>query len=301
MAKKQQTTKQPEPSEVQDRKMEQTLAPKPSVAMTRRGFEPSTIEEAWRFAEALAQSEMVPDRYRGRPRDCLIALDLAGRLGVSWLAIMQNVYSVYGSLGMEAKLCTSLINMSGLFTDPLDYEVMGGDDPFKSDYKIRAFATRKSTGKVLYGPWITWKLIKAEGWDKKNGSKWATMPDVMFHYRAASWFANRHCPEVKMGMMTTDEIQEVGPKHVESTVVEKGVNGLKERLAERDKIQQAEGNDGESGPTDTESQDRQIEEKIVDNEVTTENRSEETQAKINEQKEKLQAAGAGGKKSNLFK
>ena len=41
-----------------------------------------------------------------------------------------------------------------------------------------------------------------------------------------------------MGMLTTDEAQDAGPRHVESTVVDKGVQGLKDRLQERDAAEQ---------------------------------------------------------------
>jgi hypothetical protein len=309
MAKKQ-ATKQPEPSVAQDKKMEQTLAPRPSVAMTKRGFEPATIEEAYRFAQALSESGMVPDNYRGKPRDCLVALDLAARTGASWLAIMQHVYSVHGRTAMDAALVTSLVNQSGLFIDPLEYEVVG-DVKDKKNFRIRAYATRRSTGTVLYGPWIDWELVQAEGWDKDkrtrdgNGiikSKWNTMPEQMFHYRAAAWFQRRHCPEVSMGMLTTEEARDIGPKHVESTVIEKGVNGLKERLAERE--QAVNGGNGE-GQTETEQEPQQPEPEESQafegpEPGDPDERPDEVNDKINEQKEKLQAASSGGKKSNLF-
>lgn len=196
------------------------IVEKPQVAMTANGFAPQNLDQAWRYAEALARSSFVPQSYSGKAGDCLIAIDIAMRLGVHPLAFLQNSYVVHGRPGMEAKLVISLINHSALFTDPLDYEVVG-EDPFGKDYRVRAYATRKSTGKVLYGPWITWKLVTAEGWDKKQGSKWVTMPEVMFHYRAASWFANKHCPEIKCGMDTVDELADVGDrKEVESRTLE---------------------------------------------------------------------------------
>jgi hypothetical protein len=193
-----------------------TALAKPSMSMGDNGLMPRTLEDAWWYSQRLANSQFVPENYRGKVDDCLVALDMALRLHVHPLAFLQNAYIVHGKPGLEAKLVITLINQSGLFTDPLDYEVVG-EDPTNKDYKVRAFATRKATSKVLYGPWITWKIVTGEGWDKKTGTKWTTMPEVMFHYRAASWFANQHCPEVKMGMMTTDELSDIGErKQVES-------------------------------------------------------------------------------------
>jgi len=184
------------------------IEPKAALAMTSRGFEPTDIEQAYRYANAISQSPFVPTEYKGNPGACMIALDLSMRWGVHWLTVMQHVYIVHGRPALDSQLCISLVNKSGLFTDPIEYEVQG-DDAKDKDYRVRAYATRESTGKVLYGPWIDWSIVKGEGWDKKQGSKWVTMPDQMFHYRAASWFQRRFCPEVTMGMLTAEEAEEV--------------------------------------------------------------------------------------------
>lgn len=49
-------------------------------------------------------------------------------------------------------------------------------------------------------------MADAEGWTKKNGSKWKTMPQLMLRYRAASFFARLNCPELTMGLYTKEEI-----------------------------------------------------------------------------------------------
>ena len=261
-------------SETQETK--KATEPRPNLAMTKRGFEPTTIEEAWRFSEALAQSEMVPDKYRGKPRDCLVVLDLSARLGCSWLTIMQHVYSVHGRVGMESALVTALVNQSGLFVDPLEYEVQGKDVNDIPNYRVRAIAKRKSTGTVLCGPWIDWKLVKAEGWDKKNGSKWLTMPEQMFHYRAASWFKSRHCPEVTMGMLTTEEAAEMPRKHVDSVTFDEAQKESAEKIAsEQGSEEVATGLEGERDP--------------------------EAQAKIDEEKAKLGVGDKTKKKAKKSK
>ena len=37
-----------------------------------------------------------------------------------------------------------------------------------------------------------------------------TMPELMMRYRAASFFINQFAPEISMGMMTTEEVYDVG-------------------------------------------------------------------------------------------
>lgn len=204
--------------------------PKPQITMTSRGFMPTNMDEAWRFATALSRTNMVPQHYRGKPDECLIALDLAARLETNWLAVMQHTYDVHGRLGFEAKFVTALINRSGLFKDPLEYEVRG-EDANNDDYAVRAYAIRKSTGKKLFGPWITWDLVRAEKWDKKPGSKWLTMPEQMFHYRSAGWFKNRHCPEVTIGIPTAEELEDTPErKQVQSLTYEETTKQVQEKI-----------------------------------------------------------------------
>jgi len=194
-------------------------AREPAFAMTASGLKPRSIDEAWRFAQFLSASQFVPVTFQGKPEDCLIAIDMALRLNVAPLMLLQNTYVVKGKPGMEAKLVIALVNASGLFTDPLDYEIEG-EDPKGKDYRVRAFAARSKTGKVIYGPWITWDIVTAEGWDKKDGSKWKTIPSLMFVYRAAAWFARQFCPEVMMGMHTTEELSDMElRREVESTAL----------------------------------------------------------------------------------
>ena len=52
-------------------------------------------------------------------------------------------------------------------------------------------------------------MVKAEGWYDKSGSKWKTMPDQMFRYRAAAFFARAFCPDVLMGLQTVEETRDV--------------------------------------------------------------------------------------------
>lgn len=170
-----------------------------------------------RVATLFAGSELVPAHFQNKVSNCFIALQMALRLGVDPFMFMQNTYIVHGRPGMEAKLAIALINSSGLFESSLDYQVHGDDDPFATAYRVRAFATRKGAKAATIGPWIDWKLVKAERWDSKDGSKWKTMPGMMFQYRAATFFGRLHCPERLMGMQTQDELEDAAGTQVVET------------------------------------------------------------------------------------
>lgn len=168
------------------------------------------FEQLWRIATIFANSQLVPAAFQGKKENCFLGLQMAFRLGVDPMMLLQNTYFVGNKPGMESKFIIALINSSGLFKDPIDWEIEG-EDAKNQAYRVRAYAERKETGKVCKGPWIDWAMVKAEGWESKAGSKWKTMPGQMFLYRAAAFFGRLYCPERLLGMQAAEELQDITP------------------------------------------------------------------------------------------
>jgi hypothetical protein len=179
------------------------------------------FEHAQRVAAMLMQAKMWPDHIRSAG-DALIILNMADRMNADPFMLAQRVYIVHGKPGLEGKLVISLINNSGKYSEPIRFEFTGKGDSNPSDvydvdqdtkqedhYGCRAITVDKRSGKTVRGPKITWKIVKAEGWYGKQGSKWKTMAELMFQYRSASWFANVNCPEVTLGLPTADELRDI--------------------------------------------------------------------------------------------
>ncbi|WP_313495390.1 hypothetical protein [Pseudoxanthomonas mexicana] len=173
---------------------------------------PETAAEAdyalqQRKAMAYSKSSLVPAAYQNNVPNVLIAMEIAARIGASDLMVMQNLYIVHGRPSWSATFLIATVNACGRF-ESMQFEVVG-DDPTKDDYRVRAYAKHKSSGEVCRGAWITWAMVKGEGWNKKTGSKWLTMPEQMFMYRAATFWARAYAPEVAMGINTSDEVEDI--------------------------------------------------------------------------------------------
>ncbi|MCC6596981.1 MAG: hypothetical protein IT477_10775 [Rhodanobacteraceae bacterium] len=166
-------------------------------------------------AKALAASSLFPDSYRGEQglANCIIALDIAERIGASPLMVAQNLDIIHGRPSWRSTFVIATVNASKRFT-PLRFEWVNvpkaGEAP-GPDWGCRAYAKSKEDGEVCYGPTVTWGIANREGWVKKTGSKWNTMPELMFHYRAAAFWARIFCPELMLGMNTADEMEDMGP------------------------------------------------------------------------------------------
>jgi hypothetical protein len=169
-------------------------------------FDLQSFELIQRVSKAFSSSNLVPQQYQNNLPNCMIAMDMAQRIGANPLMVMQNLYIVHGTPGWSSKFLIATINACGRYSS-LRYEWKG--EPGKEDYGCRAWAIEKETGERLDGIWVTWKMVNAEGWSAKNGSKWKTMPDQMFVYRAAAFWQRAYAPELGMGLQTTEELHDV--------------------------------------------------------------------------------------------
>ena len=188
----------------------------PAIAGTSSIFlNMQRFSDAQRVATMLSTSTLIPDHFRGNIGNCVIALNLAERLNVDPFMMMQTMYVVHGRPGIEGKLAIALIEGTGRFS-PLKYRFAGkgktGKGIDRADSCV-AYATELKTGEVIEGPIVTWQMAEIEGWLKDKGagntSKWHTMPDLMFRYRAAMFFARVNCPGALLGLRTTDELEDI--------------------------------------------------------------------------------------------
>ena len=164
------------------------------------------MNNTFRMAKMLAASALVPDAYRNSPENCVVAIDIANRMGISPLMVMQSLYVVKGKPSWSGSFCAAAINGCGRFS-PLEFEYVGEEG--KPSWGCYATAVRLSTGKRCYSDIITIQMANSEGWINKPGSKWRTMPRQMMMYRAAAFFARAHCSDILLGYKTVEEIQDM--------------------------------------------------------------------------------------------
>ena len=172
----------------------------------------AAFDAAQRMAKALCSSTLVPKEYQGQQglANSLIALEIAGRMRLSPLVVMQNMTPIHGRPTWSSKFLIATVNASGRFS-PLRFVFDAKEQP-TSCYAV---ATDKATGEVLEGETITLELARKEGWwsrkDRQGNetSKWQTMTGQMLRYRAAAWWSNVYCPEIALGLITQEEALDI--------------------------------------------------------------------------------------------
>jgi hypothetical protein len=165
--------------------------------------EEKTFALAQRKAKVYSESSLVPQQYQKNVGNVLIAQNMASRMGADVLMVMQNLYIVHGKPGWSAQFLIACFNSCGRFSS-IKYRLSGEGD----DYGCTAYATETATGEEVSGVRVTIGMAKAEGWSTKAGSKWKTMPDLMLRYRAATFLVRCTAPEIGLGLMTREELDD---------------------------------------------------------------------------------------------
>lgn len=236
-------------------------------------FDPEQFNTMQRVCKLFAYSELVPDMYKVKydqipanadentinaikfknqvaehkaVANCMIAIEIATRIGASPLMVMQNMTPIYGKPSWSSKFLIATVNTCGRF-EPLqfrftdkgmcgmvDYTDYVWDNATRSkkpaakqfdgkkimNIECVAFTTKKGSNDVLESSPVSIELAIQEGWYTKNGSKWQTMTKQMLMYRAASFWTSAYAPELSMGMRTVEEQQDIYVDYQDVTATE---------------------------------------------------------------------------------
>jgi hypothetical protein len=164
-----------------------------------------------RQAKASSLCTFIPEAFKGNVTNCLLAVELAEKMGLHWLTVMNSLHSIHGKFGWSAKFMIGRVNISGKYASDIRYEEGGeGDDQFCCAW-VWEKTSENEKARKLVGTRVTIAMAKKEGWFGKSGSKWQTMPDQMLRYRAATFFCNTHAPELLMALPMSDELVDMKP------------------------------------------------------------------------------------------
>jgi len=152
----------------------------------------ASVDDRMRYAGALAQSGLLPDAYRNKPANILVALEYGAGLGIPPMTAIQQVHIVQGKPVASSQLIGALVRKAGhrLRVTGDDTravcEIVRNDDPdftFRSEWTIERAQRAKLTGKET----------------------WRAYPGNMLRARAITECARDACPEALAGISYTAE------------------------------------------------------------------------------------------------
>jgi hypothetical protein len=142
---------------------------------------PRDLTEAMNFADMMANSELVPKHFRGKPGDVLIAVQMGQEVGMSPMASIQNIAVINGKPGIYGDAGKAILLGAGCIIEEDDIEII------KATGRARCKVTRRGRPPVER----TYAIDNAKTaglWGKEG--PWRTNPERQMAWRAF-WFAAR--------------------------------------------------------------------------------------------------------------
>ena len=182
---------------------EQTRALGNALAVTAAApafdLSPRNFEEAWRMAEILADSDFVPKDYKGKPGNCLVAMQWGAEIGLKALQAMQNIAVINGRPALWGDSVIALVRGS-----PLCEWIIETEDVTSSTCRV------KRRGEPEQSRIFTDDDAKAAGLLGKQGP-WTQYRKRMRQMRARAFALRDVFPDVLRGLPVAEEVMDAPP------------------------------------------------------------------------------------------
>ncbi|MGK0735921.1 RecT family recombinase [Yokenella regensburgei] len=196
-------------------------------------FSPQNLMALQSFAQVMSSGvATVPAHLQGNPSDCMAIAMQAAQWGMNPYAVAQKTFVVGGVLGYEAQLVNAVISTKGPLVTRIEYDwygpwekVIGKFEIKKNDknkeYRVPGWKLADENG-IGVKVWATLRgeseprvltLLLAQA-RTRNSTLWADDPRQQLAYLAVKRWARLYCPEVILGVYTSDELDERKEKEI---------------------------------------------------------------------------------------
>ena len=183
------------------------------------------LERIIQFAELMASGRCtVPKDYQGNPGDCLALSLQAQAWGMNPFTVAQKSFVIKGKLGYEAQLVNAVITRHAPITGRPQFHYSDGWERVlgkfktvqgeKGPYNVPNWQPRDEEGlwcevsATVIGedePRVTRMLLVQA--HPRQSTQWATDPKQQLSYACMKRWARLHCPDVILGIYTSEEIE----------------------------------------------------------------------------------------------
>lgn len=180
--------------------MNAVVQPTASTALRPSGqfdLSPQTFEQALTFSNYLAESDLVPKDFKGKPGNCLIAMQWGSELGLKPLQSLQNLAVINGRPALWGDAVIALVLASPVC------EYVTEDDDGKT-----AFCRVKRKGAPEQVRTFSVDDAVKAGLAGKQGP-WSQYPKRMRQMRARAFALRDVFPDVLRGMPVAEELQDM--------------------------------------------------------------------------------------------
>jgi hypothetical protein len=177
--------------------------PPPPIRATpepRYSMRPKNMTEAMEFAKIIAASDLVPKEYRGKPGNCLVAMQMGDEVGLGPMQAIQGIAFIREG---RPSLCGD--TLLAVCQVHRDWEWI--DEKVKDNV---ATCTVKRHGMEPTARTFSEADAKAAGLWNKQGP-WTQYRNRMLQMRARSWALRDTFADALRGLHSTEEVRDIPP------------------------------------------------------------------------------------------
>lgn len=178
-----------------------------SAELVKHTAPAASLPDMIRYAEQLANANLLPGQYRRQPANVLYAMEYGRTLGITPLAAINGIHVIEGKPSASAALISGLVRQAG---HKLRVRVENGQGG------PRAVATIHRSDDPDFEFRSEWDMERARGAGLVNKDVWRKYPQAMLKARAITEVARDACEEVLFGLHYT-------PEELDANVSEDGV------------------------------------------------------------------------------
>ena len=175
-----------------------------------RGLALQTISEAMTFGKMLAESSFVPKDFKGKPADCVLAVQHGAELGLGPMQSVQSIAVVNGRPSIYGDAAIALAKGSPV-CEYISERIEGDGDQMVAICE----AKRRGDPQPTVSQFSVADAKKAGLWGKAG--PWTQYPKRMLQMRARGFALRDAFADVLRGLVTAEEAQDY--THVEPVAV----------------------------------------------------------------------------------
>lgn len=190
---------------------------KSPIGFGAQGVQLASLEEAYRFANAICASGFAPKGME-KPEAVLVAIQLGAEIGLTPMAALQNTAVINGRPAIYGDAALALVRSSGLLESYKEEEIgEAGSD----GHGYRVTAVRKGNQAAVETFTVAdAKRAKLYG----KAGPWSDYPKRMLRFRARGYVLRDLFGDILKGLRTVEEARDIPSEPVNVTPVSEKVS-----------------------------------------------------------------------------
>lgn len=175
----------------------------------------AAMRDAKEFADEVCRTQLIPDRFRGKPADAVAAILFGAELGLSPMSSLRSIIVIHGQPGLEARTMKALLKAKGyrFVTHESTNEVCDMEAVSPDGESERCQFTMDD---ARLAGWVPVETEPGSGKYKQNSNgnlqgnmKYLTEPRTMLRAKATAVVCREIAPHILLGMpYSADEIED---------------------------------------------------------------------------------------------